>query len=257
MTGTTSSMPTRGFGTWPMQGDECRRAVEIALEVGYRHIDTALMYRNHDAIRASLESVDLLRRDIFITSKVPPEQLRYPHLIDACKRSLDELGTDYLDLFLIHWPNPKIPIVESLQAMAFLIEQRLIRHCGVSNFSIAQVAEACSVGIAPILTNQIECHPYLENTEMVAFCREQGVTITAYSPLALGRVNDDPVLLRVGGRYGRTPAQIALRWLLQLDIVAIPKASSREHITDNFGLQDFELTAQDMTEIVNSDRSKQ
>jgi 2,5-diketo-D-gluconate reductase B len=249
-----NAIPLRGYGTWLLREDACRRAVETALEVGYRHIDTAPGYGNHAAVRAAIEASGLPRDELFVTTKVPHEELRHADLVASCKRSLDELGLDHADLFLIHWPNPEIPIVESLEAMRELLDGGLIRRCGVSNFTVERLREACATGIVPVSANQIEFHPYLKERPMLEAGRELGVTITAYSPLGFANVLDDETIGTIARRHGRTPAAVILRWHLQLGVVAIPQASSREHVRENFEILDLDLSNEEMAAIDGIDR---
>jgi diketogulonate reductase-like aldo/keto reductase len=249
-----NAIPLRGFGTWLLREDACRAAVETALDVGYRHIDTAPGYGNHAAVRAAIQASGIPRDELFVTTKVPHEQLHQADLVASCRRSLDELGLDQVDLFLIHWPNPDIPLAESLEAMRELLDAGLIRRCGVSNFTVERLRAACALDTVPIAVNQIELHPYLKEWPMLEAARELGVTVTAYSPLGFANVLSDETIGVIARRHGRTPAAVILRWHLQLDVVAVPKATSRDHIRDNFGILDLELSDDEMAAIGGIDR---
>jgi diketogulonate reductase-like aldo/keto reductase len=246
-------MPMLGFGTYPMKGEESRRAVEIALECGYRHLDTALAYDNHIPVGEGMKASGVPREAIFLTTKVMRDRLHYPDVLRACEQSLKELQTDYLDQFLVHWPNNDIPMEETFRAMAELIERGLIRTCGVSNFTASRLKKAIALGLAPISVNQVEYHPFLNQKDLHRFCVEMGVVVTAYSPLAQGKIAGDELLESIGRKYGKSAAQITLRWLLQRGIVSIPKSASRERIEGNLEIFDFELSPDDFTAIDDRD----
>jgi diketogulonate reductase-like aldo/keto reductase len=238
-------IPILGFGTYPMKGEECQKAVETALEEGYRHLDTADNYGNQEAVGAAIQNSGVGRGELFVTTKVPRERLRHDDVIRTCENSLRELRTDYLDLFLVHWPNNDIPMEETFRAMARLIEGGQIRAFGVSNFTASRLEKALALEIAPISMNQVEYHPLLNQKDLHRFCEENGVALTAYSPLAQGKIADEPAVQEVARRVGKTPGQVTLRWLLQRGIIAIPKASSRGHIRENLEVFDFELSPED------------
>ncbi len=235
------TIPQLGFGTWQIQGDACQNAVRTALEVGYRHIDTADAYGNHEDVGEALTTSGVPRDRIFLTTKVFRDNLRHDSLIGVCERSLKELQTDYLDLFLVHWPNNDVPMEETFSAMGELIANGKIRHCGVSNFTAKRLEKALKLDLAPISNNQVEYHPLLNQKRLFKICQKKGVTVTAYSPLAQGKVGENATVQAVAGRVGKSPAQVALRWLLQRGLIAIPKASSRAHIESNWEVLDFAL----------------
>ena len=242
-------VPAVGFGTWPMKGDACRTAVEYALEVGYRHVDTAQMYDNEGAVGRAVADSAVPREDVFLVTKILRRNLAREDVLNSVEESLQRLGTS-IDLLLIHAPSRSVPIEESVGAMNELQERGVVEHIGVSNFSVEQVRRAMDASETPILTNQIEYHPFENRDEMRAFCVENDAVLTAYSPLGEGRVVGNEVLEEIGGRYGKTAAQTALRWLIQQDAVAaIPKASRRDHIEENFDVFDFELTDDEMERI--------
>ncbi|KXB09499.1 aldehyde oxidoreductase [candidate division MSBL1 archaeon SCGC-AAA833K04] len=243
-------IPALGLGTYRLKGSTCVFAVKEALGMGYRHIDTAESYGNHREVgRAILESgVD--REEIFLTTKVWKTNLAYEMVLESGDKSLRELGLDYVDLLLIHWPSSMVPVAETLEAMNRLREEGKVRHIGVSNFSVGQMKDAIKSSEIPILTNQVKYNPYHPQDKILEFCAENDIMLTAYTPLAKGRVVDNEVLSRIGRRYGKTPAQVTLRWLLQQDgVSAIPKASSKDHLRENFDIFDFELTDDEMRKV--------
>ncbi|MGB9954274.1 aldo/keto reductase [Haloarcula marismortui] len=240
-----TSVPALGLGTWQLTGQSCRETVETALEMGYRHIDTAQAYGNERQVGLGIEAAAVDREDVFLTTKLDGSNRDERSVRRSTRESLNKLGTDYLDLLLIHWPNTPwmAPLSETLGAMNDLVEEGLVRHIGVSNFSPSLLDEARDISTAPILTDQVQYHPYWDQRKLLDYCRIHDVLLTAYSPLARGGVLDDPALVQIGNRYGKSPAQVALRWLLQQDgVAAIPKASSRDHLEANLAVFDFELT---------------
>jgi 2,5-diketo-D-gluconate reductase B len=254
-------VPRLGLGTWRLTGDTCRETVETALDLGYRHIDTAQVYGNERQVGDALAASDVDRDEVFLATKLGPGR-SYDDVLRTTEESLARLGTDYLDLLLIHWPNgrppgsPPNPLSsapdheETLAAMNELVDDGTVRNVGVSNFDIDQLDEARELSDAPVLTNQVQYHPFWDQQSLLDYCRIHDVLLTAYSPLGHGGVLDDPVLERIGRRYAKTPAQVALRWLVQQDGVAtIPKATSREHLEANMAIFDFELTDDEMAEI--------
>ncbi|MFC7009055.1 aldo/keto reductase [Halalkalicoccus salilacus] len=247
-------MPTVGVGTWDIDGDTVRDAVRAALEAGYTHVDTAEGYMNESEIGDVLAEHD--REELFLTSKVLPSNLGYESVIEACEASLDRLGTDYLDLYLIHWPNPAISLRETLHAMETLYERGSVRNVGVSNFSAYQLSAAQHVSNVPIAVNQIEFHPWFQRPELVEYCRETDVVIEAAAPLARTEVFDDDVVQELADEYEKTPAQIALRWALENDVVVIPKSSSPEHVRENVELFDWELDESDRSRLDELDRDR-
>ncbi len=241
------TMPVLGLGTWRLVGVACERIVSKALELGYRHIDTAELYGNEAEIGRTIRSVE--RGSLFLTSKVSSANLRTKDVIRACTNSLERLGTDYLDLYLVHWPNDEIPIEETMEAMQYLVEEGMIRSIGVSNFDVGRLHAAMDASEAPVCNDQVEYHPYRPRRELPQFCREHGVTLTAYCPLGKGRVLRDPTLMKIGRKYGKSAAQVSLRWLLQKGAIVIPKAGSVEHLEENMAMDGWELTPEDMRQI--------
>ena len=244
-----TEVPALGFGTWPLKGTDCRDAVENALAIGYRHLDTAQMYDNEAAVGNAIENAAVDRDDVFLVTKVLRGNLAHDDVLTSVEASLDRLGTA-IDLLLIHAPSRTVPIEESIEAMNQLQEMGDVRHIGVSNFSVTQLQEAIDASETPILTNQVEYHPFKSQEDILEFCIDNDIMLTAYSPVAKGRVTDNQVLKEIGDTYGKTPTQVTLRWLIQQENVsAIPKAASRDHREENFDIFDFELTAEEMARI--------
>lgn len=243
------AMPVIGLGTWQLVGSRCERIVSKAIELGYRHFDTAELYDNESEIGRAIAHHD--RASLFLTSKVSSENLRPNDVIRACTRSLERLGTSYLDLYLIHWPNDEIPIEETMDGMQYLVEEGLVRSIGVSNFDVGRLQEAMQASEVPVCNDQVEYHPYRPRRELPQFCAEHGIALSAYSPLARGRIRHDPVLIGIGQKYGKSPAQVSLRWLLQKGAIVLPKAGSVEHLRANMDMDGWELTPEEMQEIDN------
>ncbi len=243
-------IPKIGLGTWALRGSECIRDVKLALAIGYRHIDTAEFYRNESEIGTAISESGIDRDQLFLTSKVWTNHLKYDDLIAACHQSIKYLNVDSIDLYLIHAPAPQVPIEESMRAMNALVEYGKIRHVGVSNFTVEQLRGAMQYCDTPIFTNQIKYHPLHPQDEMVAFCQRERILVTAYSPFAKGRALRSDVLLEIARNHGVSAAQVALRWLVDQDIViTIPKASGQEHLQQNLDIFDFELSAKEKTKI--------
>ena len=238
-------IPKLGLGTWQMSGAACQRAVGDALELGYRHIDTARMYGNETEVGRAIAAAGVGRDEIFLTTKLLPSALSAGGVRRQLDASLAELGLDYVDLLLIHWPaTDGTPLAETLAAMDELRQQGATRHIGVSNFPRAMARDALE--LAPIICDQVEYHPYLGQPELLQLARERDLMITAYSPLAQGAVVRDRAIRRIAKNHGKTPAQVVLRWLLdQPHVAAIPKASSAKHLAANLDVFDFELTGEE------------
>ena len=247
-------LPMVGVGTWQLQGDTVEQSVRAGLDAGYTHVDTAEGYHNEAAIGDALADYD--RDDVFLTSKVLPKHLDYESVIASCEASLDRLGTDYLDLYLIHWPNPAISLRETLRAMAHLHEEGLVRNVGVSNFSAYQLSAAHHVSPVPIAVNQIEYHPWNTQPDVVEYCRGTDTVVEAAAPLARTEVFDDPVIQDLAAAYDRSPAQIVLKWAVENDVVVLPKSSSPDHVRANRELFDWELDGADHDRIDDIDREE-
>jgi len=247
-------LPVVGLGTWDLDDDAVRGSVRAALDGDYTHVDTAEGYHNESAIGEAL--TDTNRDDLFLTSKVLPKNLSYGGVIRACERTLDRLGTDYLDLYLIHWPNPAISLRETLDAMATLHEQGKIRNVGVSNFTGYQLSNALHISDVPIAVNQIEFNPQFQRHDLVEYCQSEGVAVEAAAPLARTACLDDDTVLELAEAYDRTPAQIVLRWAVEKDIVVLPKSSSATHVAENIDLFGWELDPEDHRRIDDLDRDE-
>jgi diketogulonate reductase-like aldo/keto reductase len=242
-------IPIVGLGTWELRGRTCARVVEQALRLGYRHIDTAEMYDNEREVGEGLRASGVKRDDVFITTKVWPSHFAPRELERAAKESLVRLRVPDVDLLLLHWPSEQVPLSETMPALCKMKQLGLARHIGISNFTVALVEEAVRLATEPLVTNQIECHPYLDQSKVIAASRKHGLSITAYSPLARGQVSKDKVLKRIGQAYGKSAGQVALRWLAQRNIVVIPRTAKVERLSENIALIDFELTPAEMEEI--------
>lgn len=234
-------IPTIGFGTWQLNGSECRQAVETALAVGYRHIDTADRYGNHKEVGAAIAGSGLDRSDLFLTTKVWHDQLTSHQVSDSVRRFLVELQTEYIDLLLIHWPNHNIPITETLQAMQAAQQEGIVRSIGVSNFTIRHLEEVRSSG-STVVMNQVEYHPSLNQQELLNYCTQNAITVTAYSPIAQGQDLNLPVIQDIAKKHDKTPAQVILNWLLYKDIVVIPRSTKPERIRQALESSDFVLS---------------
>jgi 2,5-diketo-D-gluconate reductase B len=241
-------VPSLGLGTWRLSGEACTRAVERALALGYRHIDTAQMYGNEAEVGRGMQNSGVAREDIFLVTKVWPSNFYHENVIRMARESLRKLHTDYVDLFLMHWPNPSVPLEETLGAMSELQQEGSVRHVGVSNFPPSMIEEATQYAV--IFCNQVEYHLYKAQDELLKQAREMDYLLTAWRPIARGAVLNDGTLKEIGEAHGKTPAQVALRWLIQQDHVsAIPKATSEEHLKSNFDVFGFELSHEEMERI--------
>src|SRR5436190_1751973 len=210
-----AKIPAVGLGTWELNGSIGSRITEQALKLGYRHLDCALMYGNEREVGEGLRASGVARADVFITTKVPHSQLAPAALERAVKQSLASLRVSNVDLLLVHWPNPQIPLAETMGAMCKMKREGYTRHIGISNFTVQLIEEAVKLSSEPIVTNQIEWHPYLDEEKVRAACEKHGIAVTAYCPIARGRAAGDEVLTRIGKQYGRTAGQVALRWNIQ------------------------------------------
>ncbi len=251
------SIPSVGLGTWRLTGSECRESVRTALELEYRHLDTAQEYGNERQVGDALRHSDVDRESVFVTTKLGAKSRGYDDVFRSVEESLAKLDTDYIDLLLVHWPNVLTPLRETLSAMNELVDAGKIKYIGVSNFDIDRLHRARKLSEHGILMNQVQYNPYWSQTELLDYCRIHDVLVTAYSPLAHGGVLDDPVLRTIGERYGKTPAQVAIRWLIQQpNVLTVPKATSREHLADNIDVFDFELTDEEMDRIRQPSKSR-
>jgi 2,5-diketo-D-gluconate reductase B len=241
-------VPSLGLGTWRLTGAECTKTVERALAFGYRHIDTAQIYRNEEQVGRGIQSSEVNREEVFLVTKVWTSDFSHQRTIESTRESLRKLGTDYVDLLLMHWPNPSVPLEETLGAMTELQNEGSVRHVGVSNFPPSMVEEAARY--ATVFCNQVEYHPYKGQGELLEQAKNMDYLLTAYSPVAKGAVLNDRTLLGIGEVHNKMPAQVALRWLIQQEkVAAIPKATSEEHLRGNLDVFDFELSDEEMGRI--------
>jgi 2,5-diketo-D-gluconate reductase B len=241
-------IPSLGLGTWRLSGEECTRAIERAFALGYRHIDTAQMYANEGEVGRGMINSGVNREEIFLVTKVRTGSFSHSDVMRSTRVSLKQLNSEYVDLLLMHWPNPSVPLEETLGAMTELQKEGSVRYVGVSNFPPSMVEEAAQH--ATVFCNQVEYHPYRAQDELLKQAREMDYLLTAYSPVAKGRVSNDATLREIGEAHGKTPAQVALRWLIQQEkVAAIPKAASEDHLRSNFDIFDFELSDEEMERI--------
>jgi diketogulonate reductase-like aldo/keto reductase len=242
-------IPAIGFGTWQLDDGTAQPLVERALEIGYRHIDTAQIYRNERDVGAGIAASGIKRDDIFLTTKVWIDHFANGPLQTSVERSLEKLKVDHVDLLLLHWPKPDVPLAETIAALNEVKAKGLTRAIGVSNFPSAVLAEAQKLSKAPLATDQVEYHPYLSQKTLIAAAHAAGTSITAWSPLAQGKVAEDPVLIAIGQAHGKTPGQVTLRWLIQQGVIAIPRTKTPARIAENFDVLDFELSDVEMASV--------
>ncbi len=244
-----AKMPAIGFGTMELPHRPAE-LVAAAIAAGYRHIDTARKYGTEERVGEGIRASGIARNELFVTTKVTEDNAREADFLRSAETSLKALGLDYVDLLLIHWPQPKVPFAETLGALARAKRNGLTRHVGVSNFTLAMLEEAVHVCPEPLVTNQIEYHAYLPQDRMLAALRRHGMILTAYCPVARGKLLDDATVGEIAKARGKTPAQICLRWLIQQPMVAaVPRALEEAHIVENLDVFDFSLTDDEMRRI--------
>jgi 2,5-diketo-D-gluconate reductase B len=244
-----AKIPSIGLGTWELRGATCVRLVAEALKLGYRHLDTASLYGNEAEVGEGLRSSGIARDAVFVTTKVWQDDLRAKDFARSAERSLKSLKLSTVDLLLIHWPNPRVPLAETIGALCKAKRDGLARHIGVSNFTVALVDEAVRLSTEPLVTNQVEMHPFLDQSKVVAECRRHGMSVTAYCPIARGDAASDSVLTRIGCAHGKSAAQVSLHYLVQQGIIAIPRTSKPARLQENLDIFDFTLSNAEMTEI--------
>lgn len=245
-----ASIPALGFGTYGMSRRDMMRTLPEALRAGFRHIDTAQIYSNEEEVGECVEASGLKRGDVFLTTKVWVANYSERAFGASVDESLRKLRTDYIDLLLLHWPSSAVPLVEQIMGLNAAVEAGKVRHIGVSNFNRQLLAEATHLSRAPIVTNQFEYHPYLNQKLLIDECHRLGVSATAYCGMAVGRVFDDPVLNDIATRYDKTVAQVVLRWLIQqAGVVALSRTANPARIAGNISVFDFHLAAEDMVAI--------
>ncbi|GHF84227.1 2,5-diketo-D-gluconate reductase A [Amycolatopsis bartoniae] len=251
------AIPQFGFGVFQIPPGETADAVRVALDAGYRHIDTAQMYRNEEGVGEGIRQSGLSREDVFVTTKLANDAHGHDNAITALEGSLRRLGTDYVDLYLIHWPLPKRNrYVETWQAFEEILKAGKARAIGVSNFQPAHLDElAANSGTTPAV-NQIELHPYLQQAELREYHRRHGIATEAWSPIAQGEVLGDDVIAGIADRHGKSPAQVVLRWHIQLGNIVFPKSSTPERVRENIDIFDFELSEEDVRALGELDRNQ-
>lgn len=240
--------PAIGFGTYPLKEDVCLKAVSQACNLGYRIIDTATFYKNFRPIGNALITSGLNREEFYIISKVWPDSQTPKKLKEDLRKTLKELQISYLDAYLLHWPNSKISIQDTLEAMNELRKDGLIRHIGLSNVNVNHLRRALEANI-PITWVQVEMHPYFYDAELTKFCQENSIGIQAWGPLGRGRLSEDSFLKELGKKYNKTASQIALKWILQHQCIPLPGSKNQEHMKQNLQISDFVLSNEDMEKI--------
>jgi diketogulonate reductase-like aldo/keto reductase len=243
-------MPAIGCGTLFPEPESAAPLVAAAIECGYRHIDTARKYGSEEAVGEGIRASGIAREELFITTKVTEEDAKADDFARSVDTSLKAIGVDYVDLLLIHWPQPKVPMEETLGALAKAKRDGLARHVGVSNFTVALLDEAHQKTTEPLVTNQIEYHAYIRQDKVLAACRKYGMIATAHVPLARGKIVNDPVIGEIAAAKGKTASQVALRWLVQQpDIAVVPRTTNRERLAENLDIFSFSLTDEEMDRI--------
>lgn len=248
-------VPSLGYGTWQVTGEACIEGVRHALELGYRHVDTAAIYGNEAEVGEGLRASGVDRDEIFLTTKVWHDDLAPDAVRRSMDASLQRLGTDYVNLVLVHWPNEDVPLGRTLRAFRDVQEAGQARHIGVSNFTPSLLREALEH--APLFCIQVEYHPFLGQQALLELAREHDLLFTAYSPIAKGKVLDEPVLQEIAEAHGRTPVQVTLRWLVQqAQVTAIPRSADADHRAANLDVFDFSLSDEEMQRIFDLDRGR-
>lgn len=242
-------MPQLGFGTWTLKGDTASESVKNALLSGYRLVDTAQAYGNEEAVYKGIKDSQINRKDLFITTKISPDNMRKHRVEESLKESLDKLGGDYLDLVLIHWPV-KGEVQQTWEVLERYVRNGKVRAIGLSNFNPHHIEDLMKYATIKPVSNQMEIHPYMTQFGPSGFTFKNGIQVEAWSPLGTGTVLKDPTLAKIAESHHKTPAQIVLRWLMQRGIVAIPRSSNPEHIKENIEIFDFKLSPEEM-EIIN------
>jgi 2,5-diketo-D-gluconate reductase B len=246
----SGKIPVLGLGTYQLSGETATEMVRHALQVGYRHIDTAQAYGNEAEVGHAILSSGLPRAHVFVTTKVWPDRFSRQELPKSVDESLQRLNFDYIDLLLLHWPNPEIPLEETLEALMAVQQAGKTRYIGVSNFTtqlMQQAVDFCGRGV--LINNQVEYHPYLNQDRVIKTAKSLDMTVTAYRPVAKGRVFADDTINRIAQAHQKNAAQVTLRWLLQQGILVIPRSSSPEHIRENFQVYGFQLSDDEMEAI--------
>jgi diketogulonate reductase-like aldo/keto reductase len=245
-----ANIPALGFGTFRMSDEEVARVLPEALRLGFRHVDTAQIYKNEAAVGDVLASSGIPRTDIFLTTKVWVDRVGHEAFIASVEESLAKLKTDYVDLLLLHWPQSEMPLADRIGALNELKKAGKVKNIGVSNFSVPLIQEAVKLSDAPLATNQVEYHPYLDQTKVLAEIRQHGMSLTSYYLMANGAVPNDDVLKDIGAKHGKTAAQVALRWAIQQkDVVALSKTAKVDRLPENYDVFGFSLSPEEMQAI--------
>ncbi len=245
-------MPLMGLGTYGRRGKEGQAAIESAIEIGYRHLDTAQDYNTEDSVGAAMKASGLPRSEFFVTTKVATGNLGAGKLIPSVEHSLKTLGVDQIDLLLIHWPSPRgeVPLETYITQIAEAFDKGLAKHIGVSNFTIDLIDRTLEMlDGRPLVTNQVEVHPYLQNRKLVSHCRAKGVGITCYMPLAQGRIGADPTMQAIAKQHGATSEQVSLAYLMDQDMPVIPSSANTDRLRQNFAALNVRLTEEDKAKI--------
>jgi 2,5-diketo-D-gluconate reductase B len=249
ITANGARIPAIGLGVMTLKEATCVQAVDAALRLGYRHIDTAQMYGNEREVGEGLRASGMKRDEVFITTKVWHDRLRAGDFERSVDESLERLGLSAVDLLLIHWPNAQVPLKETIDALCKVKRAGKTRHVGVANFTIALIEQAVKLASEPLVTNQIEVHPFINRSKVIDAARRHGLAITAYCPIARGAAPGDKVLARIGKAHGKSAAQVSLRYLVQQGIIPIPRTSNPQHLAENLAVFDFTLSDAEMAEL--------
>jgi len=242
-------IPALGLGTMTLKGDVCVTAVSTALKQGYVHLDTAERYGNETEVGEGLRASGLDRGQVFVTTKVYQDKLAPADFEKSFEESLQKLKLSSVDMLLIHWPNPNVPLADTMKVLCKTRADGRARHIGIANFTVPLIEEAVKLAAEPLVTNQIEVHPFLDQSKVIAACRRHGLSVTAYCPLARGKVPGDPVLTRIGQAHHKSASQAALRYLVQRGVIVIPRSSNAGRLAENLAIFDFKLSDAEMAEI--------
>ena len=260
------SIPSIGLGTWELNGQECRRVVREALESGYRHIDTAAMYENESEVGQGIIDSGIDRKDLFLTTKINTtgwtpsrgdgQSLKNKNIVKVFDQSLSDLKTEYVDLLLIHWPRFETTLGDMLEILFTIKESQKAKEIGVANFNTSLLQKCISLGFNDIFCNQVEYHPFLSQVKLLDVMQNLDLIPVAYCPICRGDVAKDGVINGLAEKYNKTPAQIALRWIIQQNAVAIPKTASQKRLKENFDIYDFNIDQSDMDKIYSLARNQ-
>lgn len=244
-----ATIPALGLGTFQLEDSKAFEMTQEAISVGYRHIDTAQAYKNESGVGRAIQASGVARKDIFLTTKVWWQNLAKKDFLPSVEQSLKNLNTDYVDLLLIHWPNPAVPVAEYMEELMKAQQKGYAKYIGVSNHPTKLLDEVLATG-ADIITNQVEYHPLINQEKLYTYLQQHNLTLTAYSPIAQGKVIGNPILKSIAEKYGKNEVQVSLRWLMQQDnVLAIPRTSKAERLASNIEVFDFELTQEEVSQI--------